>query len=278
MLRLSRGNIGHFNTAIIGLTVGVMADFPVFADHHGPASTTPTRRIEAIESAHGGRALAEKNLLTARYSLGFGEMQLDGRMTFSPSMDRVRLEVDGTSVMGYDGETAWMAAEAGASVPGPPPRFHLFTWPYFVVAPFKLDDQGTRHADAGVLPVTDFDDQRPGVRITFGEGVGDAPDDWYIAFADPDHGRLDALAYIVTYGKSKEEAEATPSIILYSDYAEIDGVWLAREWSFHFWDPASGLGEQKGSARLSDIEFMASDADLFAVPAGAERLVAPQTE
>ena len=50
---------------------------------------------------------------------------------------------------------------------------------------------------------------RVGTKISFDAGVGDAPDDWYIAFTD-DQGRMDALGYIVTYSKSQEEAEARP--------------------------------------------------------------------
>ena len=61
-----------------------------------------------------------------------------------------------------------------------------------------------------------------------------------IAFADADNNRLTALAYIVTYGTALEVASKTPSIILYDDFVDVDGVPFATTWTFHFWNPESG--------------------------------------
>ena len=137
-----------------------------------------------------------------------------------------------------------------------------------MIVPFKLDDPGTNHTDAGKLSVTSTDDQRVGTKVSFDAGVGDAPEDWYIAFTDDD-GRMDALAYIVTAVQSKEQAEAKPSMILYSDFTVVEGVTLATKWDFHFWNPEQGIGEQKGSASLSNIRFVDPTEGLFVKPEDA---------
>ena len=261
--------------AVVGL--GGVAPASGWAEEAAALESVARQAIEAIERAHGGAAYDQQGLVQATYGIRFGPMRFGGTMWFTPSMDRIRLEMEDVAVMGYDGETAWMLpATEGAEVPGPPARFHLFTWPYFAAVPFKLDDPGTRHEDAGVLPVMNPDDLRRGTRVTFGEGVGDAPEDWYIAFADPESGRLAALAYIVTYSKSAEEAEESPSVIVYSDDMEVEGVWLARTWAFHHWDSEGGIrGEAKGSGKLSDLRFVPFRSEMFERPEGAVVLDPP---
>ncbi|MEO0514863.1 MAG: hypothetical protein AAF086_06155 [Planctomycetota bacterium] len=244
---------------LLGMSVTALAE-------HHPSSTDDP--IAAIEHVHGGAIYAQQNAVQADFQLDFGPMNLVGEMTFTPSLSRARLDIDDVGQLVFDGQSAWVSP-SDAQVPGPPARFHVLTWPYFVAAPFKLDDPGTNHTDAGVLPVISSDDQRQGTKITFDAGVGDAPDDWYIAFAD-DEGRMDGLAYIVTATKSKEEAETQPSIILYSDFVEVDGVTFATTWTFRYWDPEKGVyGEPKGTAKLSNFKFVTPDADAFVKPEDA---------
>ena len=237
-------------------------------------SSGPVARIAAIEAVHGGAVYNAAAAVEADLAIEFGPMVLKGDMTFTPSLGRVKLQLDDTATVLYDNETSWIWP-AEASVPGPPARFHVVTWPYFVAAPFKLDDPGTTATDAGVLAVTGPDDRRAGTKVSFDAGVGDAPDDWYIAFTD-DQGRMDALGYIVTFGKTQAEAEEQPSIILYSDFVNVDGVELATTWTFHLWDPANGVvGEPKGRGKLDNIEFVEVKEATFAKPVGAIEVRAP---
>lgn len=237
--------------------------------------TTPSQRIAAIEAAHAGDLYNAKHAVQADFVCDFGPMHIEGVMTFTPSIGKVRLSLNDAAEVVFDGQTAWLSP-ADAQVPGPPARFHVLTWPYFVAAPYKLDDPGTNHHDAGQLLVTGPNDKRIGTKITFDSGVGDAPDDWYIAFAD-EQGRLDALAYIVTFGTPQEEAQKQPSIILYSDFVDVDGVPFATTWTFHYWNPEEGtLGEPKGTATLSNIQFVTPSADTFTKPDGAVEATMPK--
>lgn len=258
---------------LLGLTAAASAD-----DHAMKPDLAPAERIQAIEDAHQGSIYNAQNVVIADMAIDFGPMQVEGTMWFTPSMGKVRMQFDGDHDVDivYDGQTAWLNP-ADAVVPGPPARFHVLTWPYFVAVPYKLDDPGTIHADAGKHPIRSEAETLPGVKITFGEGVGDTPDDWYMAFADPDTGRLTALSYIVTYGKDAQTANEQASIVLYDDFVDVDGVPFATTWSFHYWTPSKGItGEPKGKIKLSNIMFVESlGEDAFVKPEGAVEAKAP---
>ncbi len=256
--------------ALLGLTAAVSAD-----DHAMQPDLGPAERIQAIEDAHHAAVYDKQRAIQARFALAFGPMQIDGVMFFTPSMSRAKLHINDHAIITFDGHTAWMVP-ADAEVPGPPPRFHVLTWPYFLAAPYKLNDPGTVLTDAGDLPVREGQILR-GTKITFDDGVGDTPDDWYIAFADPDTGRLTALAYIVTYGNDQETAEDTPGIILYDDFVDVQGVPIATTWTFHHWNVTQGVhGEPKGHATLSDLRLLDNlSATTFEKPHGAVEVQAP---
>ncbi|MEM7625297.1 MAG: hypothetical protein AAF333_06685 [Planctomycetota bacterium] len=258
--------------ALVGLTLLTARSR---ADHHAETPPTPAERIQAIEHAHHVATYEKQSAIKADMVIDFGPMHVEGTMWFTPSMGKVRMELDGGTVIVFDGQTAWLSP-ADAAVPGPPARFHVLTWPYFVAVPYKLDDPGTHHTDTGPHPIRGDQERLLGVKITFDAGVGDTPDDWYMSFADPDTGRLTALSYIVTYGTPTEEANKKPSIVLYDDFVEVAGVPFATTWTFHFWNPDTGIdGEPKGTAKLSDISFVTPPDDAFVKPAGAVEAKAP---
>lgn len=253
-------------TAAAALTLSataLLAPAPAWAgshDHDHLAS--PDQRIASIQEAHGSAVYHTQGAVKADLNLNFGPMHLTGPMTFTPSLSQIKLELQNVGTLAFDHGKSW-TTPADAKVPGPPARFHVVTWPYFAAAPFKLADPGANASDAGVLAVTSPQDRRQGTKITFDSGVGDAPDDWYIAFTD-DQGRMDALAYIVTFGKDQAEAEKQPSIILYSDFINVDGVEFATQWTFHFWNPETGVvGEPKGRATLDGFKFVQPTAQTF---------------
>ena len=232
-------------------------------------------RIQAIEEAHAAGTYESQAVVKADMVIDFGSMHLEGTVWFTPSTAKIRMELDGGPTIVYDGRTAWLSPKH-AEVPGPPPRFHVLTWPYFLAAPYKLDDPGTRHAPTGPHVVRQDGERLRGTKITFDADVGDTPDDWYIAFADPENDRLTALAYIVTYGTALEEASKTPSIVLYNDFVDVDGVPFATTWTFHLWNPESGIdGAPKGAAKISSIAFVDEPAGAFVRPADAIEATPP---
>ncbi len=216
-----------------------------------------------IARAHGKQTWDQKQAVQADIVLEFGGNEmLNGTLLYDmhTSCARIKLK-DGTTLV-FDGEKAWVSP-AEAQVPMA--RFHLLTWSYFLAAPFKLSDPGTHLESSGTFPLEDK--LVATQKLTFDEGVGDAPDDWYIIYPDPATNRLAAMADIVSYGKSVEVAEEEPHAIVYHDYETIDGVTLSMRWTMHHWSTEKGpFGDPIGELQLRNVEFVEADEAAFAKP------------
>ncbi len=215
-----------------------------------PAGMGVARRIEA---AHGKPAWTLKAAVACDITVNYGGgVMLSGSMTYEPGGSRVRIETEDGATLVFDGERAWVSPST-AQVPMI--RFQLLTWPYFLAMPFKLRDPGTRLVPygrrqlRGVTHVTAL--------LTFEAGIGDSPDDWYVVYEDPDTDRLAAVAYIVTYGTTVDEAEKEPHVLVYEAYRTFDGVALATRWVMYNWSLAEGtVGEPIGDVTLTNIRFV----------------------
>ena len=113
----------------------------------------------------------------------------------------------------------------------------------------------------GVLGLTEMGEMPfrgqmcPVVKMTFADGVGDSPDDWYLLYTSPQSGRLIAMAYIVTYGKTAE-AEPQPHAIVYERFVMSDGALISTEWTFYNWSERQGIyGDPIGRAILRNLMF-----------------------
>ncbi len=214
---------------------------------------------------HGVEAWRTKRAVRAKLVVKFGDKPaLEGVLLYAPSANTVRLELTNGTLLVFDGQRAW-------SAPGPFPRarFHLLTWPYFLAAPFKLEDPGSHLEAVGEHALVAGQPPLRVGRLTFGAGVGDTPDDWYDAYVSQE-GALKALGYIVTYGKEAAAAEQAPHACVYSEFVEVEGVRFATSWTFHDWTRAGGVtGAPLGVGSLSEITFVTPKAGDFAKPAGA---------
>jgi len=93
---------------------------------------------------------------------------------------------------------------------------------------------------------------------------------------DPASGRLTAMAYIVTFGKTLAEAEKEPHAIVYADYRNIDGVPVPHRWTFHDYSRADGINPKLiGEVILRDIKFLKPQPTTFTKPAGATEAAMP---
>ncbi len=219
--------------------------------------------LDKLENAHGFNTWYDQGTISARIDLNFrGNDRLDGTMHLSPSMDRVLIKPDDGRKVGYDGETVWLSP---SDAEWKSARFDIFTWPYFIAAQFKFSDPGaivTLEEDREL-----FGETYKTARLTFESGVGDAPDDWYIIYMDPDTGFLKALAYIVTFNKDTEEAEKDPHIIVYDKYRQVGGTTIPMRWEFFDWSEELGAyGDFIGEATLSEVSFAPRQETPFAVP------------
>ncbi|WP_339660244.1 hypothetical protein [uncultured Polaribacter sp.] len=143
-------------------------------------------------------------------------------------------------------------------------RFHAYTWGYFFLYPYKLSDKGTKWN-------YDFKTNEKEVnfevaKLTFEANIGDAPDDWYVVYSNKKTQLLEHVAYIVTLGKTLEEAEKDPHAIKYENYTQIDGIPFAKNWSFYSWNNEDGLTEKIGNAKITDIHFINGFRNNFTIP------------
>lgn len=143
-------------------------------------------------------------------------------------------------------------------------RFDAYTWSYFFLFPYKLSDPGTHWSNFGEnkLNNTTYNTQK----LSFSEGTGDAPDDWYFVYSDPDSDLINTAAYIVTYGKNVKKAESDPHAIKYENYKKIKGLPIATKWTFWEWNKSSGISNQLGEAKISNIKFLNNTDNLFIAP------------
>lgn len=238
-------------------------------------SSDPSRRSEPqglaaqIAAAHGGDLYAKKAVF-ADLSVDFGgQTILAGKLVFEPGTKRCRIETAEGGVCTFDGTDAWtagMPAQEGL----PPARFHLLTWPWFLSSPWKLGDPGSKMAEQ--QPRSLRGREVPSAKMTFEPGVGDTPDDWYIVYADPESHVLAAVAYIITFGKSVEEANKEPHAATYDEFVVVEGLRMPKVLTFWNWNEADGLvGDPIGELTVSNVRFGAADEATFAKPEGAKK-------
>jgi len=222
------------------------------------------KALNALTKAHNLEDFNNKEVIAFDIELYFrGNLRLDGTIYSRTNSTRVLVEKKNGVKLFFDGSEVYISPDS-ADAKGA--RFDALTWQYFAMAPFKFKDNGTNWIENGLLPLNSVEDKQPTLKLTFGENIGDAPDDWYIIFQYEDSHLLKALAYIVTFGNTpQEKAEKNPHAIVYDDYEEVDGVQMATKWSFHNWNFETGLGEQLGKATISNIRIIKETDDLFAI-------------
>lgn len=218
---------------------------------------------QGIENAHNKTDWNVNKAVSFDISLIFGgQERLNGKVTTLTNSSKVRVDRKNNTQLIYDGDQVYLCP-ADADDKGA--RFDMFTWQYFFAIPFKLTDPGTNWE---TLESVEIDNNTYDLgKLTFGENVGDAPDDWYVVYQERETGLLHAAGYIVTFGSGdQEKAAENPHAIVYSDYKVVEGIPVATKWAFHNWNLQDGFGEKIGEATLSNITFFEAEDKLFEKP------------
>lgn len=220
--------------------------------------------IETIEKAYKKDEFLSHNAIEVDMVISFGgKERLDAKMTFLTNSTKGKIELKDGSFLYYDGAKVFHSADLKNEKAA---RFDAYTWMYFLLFPNKLDDQGTIWSDVESAQLNNktYNSQR----LTFEANTGDAPDDWYIVYSDPQTHLIDYVAYIVTVNKSTEAAEADPHAIGYSNFNMIDGIPVAHNWEFYEWSRTSGLGKVIGDATIRSAKFVKTTPNTFDIPEG----------
>lgn len=177
---------------------------------------------------------------------------------------------------GWDGENAWTDAAPDTEF-GTNPRFWSLTPYYFVGVPFVLSDPGVTLEYEGEVDLEGRTWEL--VRATFGDGVGDAPEDFYVVLVDKETHRVGGVRYVVSYPGFFPDGGHTPEKVLFYDGAqEVDGITLPETFRTFLWGTAGEEGwevtgpggEVMTNTYLTDVSFQPElPLSTFDVPEGA---------
>ena len=214
-----------------------------------------------IEVAHQKDAFLKKEAISFDAEINFGGKQIfNANITITTSSDLAKITYKNGDEI-YVKQQDIFVSQSLKENPGV--RFHAYTWNYFFLFPYKLNDDGT---------IWDFNyttneknNTLTTAKLSFESNVGDAPDDWYITYTNKEN-VLQHVAYIVTLGKTKAAAEADPHAIKYNNYTNINGIPFATSWEFYEWNNKDGLTNKIGNANISNIKFVNDFRSNFAIP------------
>lgn len=176
---------------------------------------------------------------------------------------KIRLESP-KQIIGYDGTDVWVTPDTADASRA---RFYHNLYFYFYAMPFVVGDPGAFYED--VEPRELKGKAYSGIKISYGDNIGDAPDDNYIMWYNPETSEMEWLMYTVTY--RSEEPSDTYKLIKYDQWTEVNGLMLPTVIQWHQFKGDS-VGEMSNEVIFENIELSAEPpADsLFEMPEDAQ--------
>lgn len=215
--------------------------------------------VHKIEKAHQKKKFLSKEAIQFDLKLAFGgQEKLDAKITLLTNSSKGVIAYKNGAKIIFDNDKVFYSAD----IPNEETvRFDAYTWGYFFIFPNKLSDSGTKWSfyDNTEVNSKEYATQK----LTFESGTGDAPDDWYVVYANKSTNLIEKAAYIVTVNGNKEKAEKNPHVINYLDYKEVEGIPIATKWLFWEWKKNVGVTKKIGNASLTNIKFVSINNDLF---------------
>ena len=224
------------------------------------APTHHSESMAKIIEAHGGYEQWSK-MKTLSY------LKEDEATICNLQNRKIRLESPEKTI-GFDGNEVWaMPDSADASKA----RFYHNLFFYFYAMPFIVGDPGAYYED--IAPRELNGKVYNGVKVSYGEGIGDAPKDNYIVWYDPETDKMEWLMYTVTYGN--DEANEDYRLIKYDEWEEINSLLLptAFQW-YSFENDTVGEGNKRVVFDKIKITENTPSDSLFITPEGAQ--IAPR--
>ena len=158
------------------------------------------------------------------------------------------IKKEGAYTLGFDGNEMWISPNRD-SFPGKEPRFYHNLHFYFFALPFVLADPGVNLEEMGIKKVNGKNYNV--IKATFGDGVGDAPEDQYILYTDPESHRIELTNYSVTYF---DKGNATKYNAMTYTWQEVEGLVVPSSYAGYKWENES-LGEKRYEATFETVGF-----------------------
>lgn len=186
------------------------------------------------------------------------------------SRARHRKAVNPKSEYGWDGKQAWLLADSTTFPYNT--RFWSLTPYFFLGQPFVLDGDGVNleKLEQKMFRDTTYDV----VKVTFDEGTGDAPDDYYVLYFNADSHQLKVIRYIVSYPGYFPKGKHLPEKFMELQGKQIvEDILLPKGYKTHWLTETEEAGEYITKIDVSNVEFLPElEAAYFDVPAGAKIL------
>lgn len=166
--------------------------------------------------------------------------------------------------IGFDGKEVWMNKDG--KFPIERARFYHNLYFYFYAMPFVLGDPGIQYSK--VKDLNFKGKSYTGFKISYGDNVGDSPDDNYFIYFDKRTFKMVWLGYTVTYGDDKPSTEI--HYIKYTNWVTVNGLLLPKV--LQWFDSKNNLPNRpKSSADFENIKVSRArtNATEFKKPSGA---------
>lgn len=166
--------------------------------------------------------------------------------------------------IGFDGQDSWVKQDSAYYNRNP--RFYHNLMFYFYAMPFVLGDNGITYEKAEDLVYEGV--SYPGYKISFGTGVGDAPDDNYYIHYDSETKQMAWLGYTVTFGRG--ESNDNVHYIRYNDWKEFNGLVLPNTLTW-FQNEGTKLVAPRNTVEFTNVKVSDERVDMtiFDKPEGA---------
>ncbi|WP_062543056.1 DUF6503 family protein [Rufibacter tibetensis] len=168
--------------------------------------------------------------------------------------------------IGYDGKQVWVSPNK-AAYPGNSAHFYHNLYFYFFAIPFVLADPGVNYRQLSDISLAG--QNYSVIEASFGQGIGDSPEDKYRLLLDPTTNRLEWLLYTVTYfnGKPSDKFNA----LKYEDYQEHQGLLFPQKLTGYKYENGQ-IGEARYTVSFSNLQLKEKQPDqrLFEMPEKAE--------
>lgn len=223
--------------------------------------------VESMIAAHGGMerwAAAPAVSFEDEFKQGAATSGAVSRVTVEQGPRRAYIDFPGTDTyLAWDGEKAWSENWAAPM----PPRFLALLNFYFLNLPWLALDPGVHLGEPGTARLWDDPTEYVTVKMTFGEGVGDTPDDYYVLYIHPETRRLAATEYTVTYDALLPEGvdSTPPHILVFDRHETVDGLVVPTHYTIYELDRSV-----YGSCDVRDWSFTRGfDTARMSMPEGA---------
>ena len=206
--------------------------------------TSYPEALGKVFDAHGGLS-QWKTMHSLTYEIKEGEAKEKHSNTLKTRKHLV--EAKGHTI-GADGKEVWLLDPEGDYEGNA--RFYHNLFFYFYAMPFILADDGINYAEAE--PLTFADKTYSGLRISYGENIGDSPDDEYYLYYDLETFTMEWLGYTVTYGKDGKSDNV--KWIRYDDWKTINGLLLPNSMTWYTYE-GRNIKEPRSTMVFSNVEI-----------------------